>query len=233
MISDSATAAFSMLAQRIYAPGSSARIYQAIVDTAVDVVVECDHSCIMLLAGGKFFTAASSDSVAAAIDEYERALGEGPCLDAILEERPQVDPDLTSGSPWPRLAEQAMALTLVRGMIGFRLLVDGRKAGALNLFSDTPGGFTTESVSQASVLASFASVALMTLTAREQSGSLLKALDSNREIGKAVGLLMAAHKVSQERAFEILDKTSQDLNMKLVEVAAKVVQGQQQQYNKP
>ena len=118
-------------------------------------------------------------------------------------------------------------------MIGFRLLVDGRKAGALNLFSDTPGGFTSESVSQASVLASFASVALMTLTAREQSGSLLKALDSNREIGKAVGLLMAAHKVSQERAFEILDKTSQDLNMKLVEVAAKVVQGQHDQYKKP
>ena len=92
MITDSATAAFSALAQRIYAPGSSAQVYQAIVDTAVDVVIGCDHSCIMLLAGGKFSTAASSDAVAAAIDEYERALGEGPCLDAILEERPQVGP---------------------------------------------------------------------------------------------------------------------------------------------
>ena len=159
---DSATAAFSALAQRIYVTGTSAQIYQAIVDTAVDMVTGCDHSCIMLLVNGVVSTAAATDEVASVIDAFERALGEGPCLDAILEETPQIDPDLTSGSPWPRLAQQAVAVTPVRGMIGFRLLVDGRKAGALNLFSDTPGAFTTDSVSQASVLASFASVALMT-----------------------------------------------------------------------
>lgn len=233
MITDSASAAFASLAQCIYTTGSAEQIYQAIVDTAVAVVTGCDHSCIMLMSSGSVTTAAASDAVAGVIDEFERALGEGPCLDAILEETPQFDPDLTTASPWPRLAEQVVAVTPVRGMIGFRLLVDGRKAGALNLFSDTPGGFTTASVSQASILASFASVAVMTAAAREQSGHLLKALDSNREIGKAVGLLMAAHKVSQERAFEILDNTSQSLNMKLAEVAAKVVQGQQDQYKTP
>ncbi len=233
MIPDSTNAAFAALADRIYASSSSAQVYQAIVDTAVDVVTGCDHSCIMLVSAGVVSTAAASDAVAAAIDEYERAIGEGPCLDAILEETAQVDPDLSSGSPWPRLAEQVVAVTPVRGMIGFRLLVDGRKAGALNLFSDTRGGFTLESVNQASILASFASVALMTLGAREEAGHLSKALTSNREIGKAVGLLMAAHKVPQERAFEILNSTSQNLNMKLADVAAKVVQGQQEQYKRP
>ncbi|MGV1007634.1 MAG: GAF and ANTAR domain-containing protein [Dermatophilaceae bacterium] len=228
-----ASGAFSALAQRIYSAGTSEQIYQAIVDTAVDLVAGCDHSCIMLLSGGTVSTAAATDAVAAAVDEFERALGEGPCLDAILEEVPQLDPDLTTASPWPRLAERVVATTPVRGMIGFRLLVDGRKAGALNLFSDTPGVFTVESLTQASVLASFASVAVMAATARERSGNLLKALDSNREIGKAVGLLMAAHKVPEERAFDILDKTSQSLNMKLAEVAAKVVQGQQDQYQSP
>lgn len=79
-------------------------------------------------------------------------------------------------------------------------------------------------------MASFASVALMALNAREQAAHLRKALNSNREIGKAVGLLMAAHRVSEDRAFEILDKTSQQLNVKLAEVASQVVQGQQQQY---
>ncbi len=230
MITTAASAAFSALAERIYAEESPADIYHAVVTTAVDLVTGCDHACVMLLSSGALTTVAASDAVAAAIDDFEKALAEGPCLDAVLAEDPQVQPDLTTGSPWPRLAERTMTSTPVRGMIGFRLLVDGRKSGALNLFSDTPGAFTDQSVNEASILASFASVALMALSAREQAAHLRKALNSNREIGKAVGLLMAAHRVSEERAFEILDKTSQQLNTKLVEVASQVVQGQQQQY---
>jgi AmiR/NasT family two-component response regulator len=79
------------------------------------------------------------------------------------------------------------------------------------------------------VLASFASVSLLALRAREEADSLRQGLQSNREIGKAVGLLMAAHRVSADEAFAILKRTSQDLNMKLVHVAAQVVEGQQAQ----
>ena len=49
------------------------------------------------------------------------------------------------------------------------------------------------------------------------------------EIGKAVGLLMAAHRVTADEAFAILRKTSQDLNIKLASVAELVVQGRDDQ----
>ena len=114
-------------------------------------------------------------------------------------------------------------------MLGFRLLIDGRKAGALNMFSDDPGALDASSADQGAVIAAFASVALMTLSARREVQELRAGLASNREIGKAVGLLMAAHRVTADEAFAILRKTSQDLNIKLASVAELVVQGRDDQ----
>ena len=44
------------------------------------------------------------------------------------------------------------------------------------------------------------------------------------EIGKAVGLMMAFHKITDEAAFDMLKAASQDMNLKLVEVARQVVE---------
>ena|GEM_PF-3603277 len=48
-------------------------------------------------------------------------------------------------------------------------------------------------------------------------------LHSNREIRKAIGLMMAFHKVSDTAAFEILRQASQDLNLKISDIARQVV----------
>ena len=73
----------------------------------------------------------------------EPRAGDGPCVDAIEEETPQIDTDLTTSSLWPNLAARLVEETPVRGAMGFRLLVDKRKGAALNLFSDTPNMFDT------------------------------------------------------------------------------------------
>ena len=114
-------------------------------------------------------------------------------------------------------------------MIGCRLLIDGTKVGALDLFSDTPGALTQRSVDQSAILASLASVAIMTVRARGEAANLTKALDNSRAIGKAVGLIMAARKIDDEQAFQVLRRTSQELNMKLSLVAEEIVRGQSQQ----
>jgi hypothetical protein len=117
-----------------------------------------------------------------------------------------------------------LAETPVRGMAGFRLSVGDKKSGALNLFSDEPGALTRQSVDQAIILASFMTVALVAASERQEATSLREGLHSNREIGKAVGLMMAFHKVSDAEAFTMLRKASQEMNIKLVEVARQVVQ---------
>ena len=116
-----------------------------------------------------------------------------------------------------------LAATPVRSMAGFRLLVGDQKTGALNLFSETPGGLDAESVDQGIVLASFVTVALLAAHERRTAETLRAGLASNREIGKAIGLMMAFHKISDEEAFAMLRSASQDMNIKLAEVARQVV----------
>ncbi|GAB3050747.1 GAF and ANTAR domain-containing protein [Intrasporangium mesophilum] len=223
--------AFHRMSALIYAGADAGSIHQALVDVAARLVEGCDRASLLVRTRDRFVTAASTDQVARRIDQIELEVGEGPCVDAILDEAYQHDADLTTATtPWPRFTERIVSETPVRSAIGYRLLLDGDKVGALNLFSDTPGALSERSADTGAVIASFASVALMAIRAREEAASLRQGLQSNREIGKAVGLLMAAHHISGEAAFELLRSTSQDLNMKLSHVAAQVIQGQETQF---
>jgi GAF domain-containing protein len=213
------------MAEIVYSGESFDSVYGALCDTAVQLVDGCDHASLMLRRGGRIETVASSDAVSLEIDELEKALGNGPCLDAIDDSEPDqhICTDLTEGGKWPELSRLIIERTTVRGMAGFRLRQDGQRVGALNVFSDTPGALNEHSLDQASMLTAFASVALAALERGEEATTLRRGLESNREIGKAVGLLMAMHDIDDDRAFEMLAKVSQEMNVKVADVAAQVV----------
>ncbi len=215
---------FRELANLVYASQTYDEVHQAIVSAAPRLVDGCDHASLMLRRDGSFTTVAASDDVARQIDAFERELGEGPCLDAIVDESVYHDADLTDGSPWPRLTQRVLAETPVRGLAGFRLIAGEEKNGALNLFSDTPGALASAGVDQAIVLGSFTSVALLAAQERRAATTLRQGLLSNREIGKAIGLMMAFHKITDEDAFAMLRTASQEMNLKLTEVARQVVE---------
>lgn len=224
------TEVFTRLSELVYAGADASAVYEALVRSAVQLIDGCDRASLLLRVRDSYVTVAATDEVARAIDQIEIQVGEGPCVDAITDEAYQHDPDLTDDdSPWPAFTARVVAETPVRTAIGYRMFIEGAKVGALNLFGDTPGGLTADAADQGAVLASFAGVAITSLHYRDEAESLRAGLKSNREIGKAVGLLMAAHKVSADAAFEILRRTSQDLNMKLAVVAERVVEGQQSQ----
>ncbi len=112
--------------------------------------------------------------------------------------------------------------------MGFRLLVDKRKGAALNLLSETLNSFDTESAGRAAVLASFASVAVNAIAHGEDAASLRRGLLSNREIGKAVGMLMLLNGFTEEEAFDLLRHHSQSLNIELADVARTVIENRGQ-----
>lgn len=215
---------FSALAEIIYHGSESNQIYAAICVAATLVVTGCDHASLLVRRDGRYVTVGASDSIAQHIDDMERVAGDGPCVDAIEEETPQIETDLNNPTQWPNLAARIVAETPVRGAMGFRILVDKRKTGALNLFSDRADVFDTESAGQAVVLASFASVAINAVAQGEDVSTLRRGLLSNREIGKAVGMLMMLHGVDEQEAFNVLRRYSQDLNIKLADVARSVIE---------
>lgn len=61
------------------------------------------------------------------------------------------------------------------------------------------------------------------LLANDRARNLKRALESNREIGVAIGVLIYEHLLSQAQAFDVLRAASQDSNRKLADVALEVV----------
>lgn len=221
---DDAAEAFRHLAELVYRGTTYETIYQAICRLALDAVPGCDHVCVTTTtAGGEPRREAVSDEIAALVDELEWKTGEGPCVDAILTDRYELDPDITQGSVWPELARHVLEQTPVRGMVGYRIMDGARKVGALNLYSDTPGALTEESATMGAIVAAFASVALTAAAQHQSAGSLREALDSNREIGKAIGILMATRQLSDEDAFALLRRTSNEMNVRLAVVAQELL----------
>ncbi|EME23111.1 GAF and ANTAR domain-containing protein [Rhodococcus triatomae] len=216
---------FSNLARILYDGADTEQVYAAICVAATLLVPGCDRASVMMRQGDEYVTVAATDPVAARIDQLERELGQGPCLDTIEEAAPQIEADLRGGSAWPELARVLVESTPVRGAMGFRLLIDERKVGALNLFSDRPGVFDTSAADHASVLTAFASVTATAATRGEDIASLRAGLESNREIGKAIGLLMAVEDISAEAAFDVLRRTSQQMNRKVTDLARDLVEG--------
>ncbi|MEZ0364032.1 GAF and ANTAR domain-containing protein [Mycobacterium sp. pUA109] len=214
---------FTALAEIVYQGSDLSEVYAAICVAATLMVPGCQHASLLLRRGEGYATAAASDAVARKIDKLELAVGDGPCLDAIEEDSAQVDTDLTVHSQWPALAARVVAETPVRGAMGFRLLVDGRKVGALNLFADAPNVFDKASAERAIILAAFATVAINAAARGDEAASLQRGLASNREIGKAIGMMMVLNDISEAEAFDLLRRTSQDTNIKVADIAAEIV----------
>lgn len=214
---------FAAIADLTYRGSEPAEIYTAITVAATMLVPGCDHASLMLVRNGKYTSVAATDSVALQVDEIELATGEGACLDAIDSEAAAIEPNLQQATRWPNFARRVVAETPVRSAMGFRLLVDSRKVGALDLFSDTPDAFDDAAAGNAIVLAAFASVTVTAVSRGEDATTLRQGLDSNREIGTALGLLMAMHDVSTDEAFSLLRRTSQQVNVKVAELARTVV----------
>ena len=225
------TQTFRAMAEVVYSGESYESVYESLCMAAVELVDGCDHASLMLRRHGRAVTAAASDETAEKIDQIETALGEGPCLDAIDDEQPDqhICADLTNGGgEWPALTAQILEVTTVKGMAGFRLRLDGQKVGALNVFSDEAGALDEHSLEQAVMLVAFASVTLAALDRGEEATTLRRGLESNREIGKAIGLLMAMHRISDDEAFDMLAKVSQEMNIKVAEVANQVIEHHRQ-----
>ncbi len=216
---------FAVLAQRLRDGRSVEEVHQIVVESAVALIDGCDRAAIGILEGDTFHSGAATDEVMHLIDDLQNEVGEGPCLEASTDGVVQVDNDIAAGSRWPRLAAIVVERTPVRAMMGVPLIDEGHRSGALNVFSDRSGVFDDDAAQTAAILASFASVALAGARHSVRAEQLEEGLATNREIGAAVGILMATHRISQDEAFAMLSQASQRLNRKLRDIATGIVRG--------
>ena len=58
---------------------------------------------------------------------------------------------------------------------------------------------------------------------RESEANFERAVESHRLVGQAMGILIERHRIVSDEAFDVLRRTSQDHNVKLREVAQRVI----------
>ncbi|PRC48044.1 hypothetical protein C6A85_81845, partial [Mycobacterium sp. ITM-2017-0098] len=155
------------------------------------------------------------------LDELQRTLQEGPCLDAALDQDDIVRTnDFHDEARWPAYSAAVVKLGVLSGL-SFRLYTKDRITGALNLFGFQPVQWTGEQQVTGSVLAAHAAAAIMS---NRQGEQLLSAVASRDRIGQAKGIIMERFDVDDVRAFELLRRLSQDGNIPLVDIALRVIE---------
>jgi hypothetical protein len=168
-------------------------------------------------------TLAASTPDGFAVDNLQYKFGEGPCLEAITDNDLVHSLDLSADPRWPRFGPAAVAELGIRSGYAVRLfLAQDDAAGALNFFATQPDGFTELDLAIGALLAAHIAQALRTLRLVPLVEQLEAALETNRRIGVAMGILMARQQLSTEQAFSQLRVASQHLNRKLHDIADEV-----------
>ena len=187
-------------------------------------LVEARWASITILRGGTFRTIASTSPTADGVDRLQYDFGAGPCVDAVREDTMYLTGDVTAEERWQPLGKQLHAAYGVRSMLAYRLhLLDETAAIAgLNFSSDQPDAFSPVDVQRGKVLATHCALLVSASLAQDKASNLFRALQSNREIGVAVGVIMAHHHLTRDQAFDILRLASQRTNRKLCDIAREV-----------
>lgn len=154
------------------------------------------------------------------LDKIQQRHREGPCLTAAWEEKTVHVANLETDDRFPLYRQDALAETPIKSIMAFQLFIAGETMGALNVYSEEPNVFDSESRNIGLVFAAHSSVAWNSARRDEQ---FKKALSSRDVIGQAKGMIMERYGVDAVQAFELLRKLSQDSNVPLIRVATELV----------
>jgi hypothetical protein len=207
---------------------------QALAHVVAATTVVVPHARLVSITlrdpGGRFFTPIEAPEAAIDLDDVQYRTGQGPCLDAATPDGPAyaLEQDLARTSSWPQFAAVATAHGL-GAVLSTALLPQPGPAsvsGALNIYAHRDG-ITDTDRHRALLLATHASLALQHARSAELAAlervNLRRAIASRDVIGQAKGILMARQGLDADAAFDLLRRTSQDLNVKLADIAATLV----------
>lgn len=191
-----------------------------VVRSAVELVPGCDEASISVVLGRRKVTSeASSGRLPTAVDALQERLQQGPCLDAAYLHATVRVSDMATETRWP-LFTQAALTEGAAGMLSLQLYVKGDDLGALNLFSRQADAFTDESENVGLMFAAHAAIAY---SVARREDKMMRGLLTQQVIGQSQGILMERYKVTDDRAFAMLVRVSQQSNVKLRDIAVQLV----------
>lgn len=222
------------LGRRLLAVGSSVTdedellsLLQNLVQIAQETIPGADSTGVTVDLAGQTYTAVHTDQRTLRVDTEQYDCGEGPCLHAARTGQIVLVDFGQAAATWPRFASAA-ADEGILSFLAAPLATREQTLGALNLYGRSPAAFDsfdaeildllTEAVSRA--IGDFARYR----SAHDVATGLQRALETRAPIEQAKGMLMAIHAIEADEAFDRLRRMSQNTNVPLRIVAARLVE---------
>ncbi|WP_186356089.1 GAF and ANTAR domain-containing protein [Streptomonospora sp. PA3] len=212
--------AFAEVARDLQASETLPVTLEEITALAVAEIPGCAYAGVCLIESKKRLTTyASTASVVDKLDALQHSKGQGPCIEAVWVRESFAIEDVQQETRWPEFSAEAARLGIA-SMASFQLFTRNDVLGALNLYATEPEAFDAAAVELGEIFAAHAAVAL---AEAQTTHNLTRAVRSRQRIGEATGILMERYKITEQQAFALLSKASQNLNIKLVDLAEDLV----------
>ncbi len=157
------------------------------------------------------------------LDELQIGLGQGPCWDAHDLDLLTVVSSWAGETRWPRLTAQLPDQPDIDALVSVPLTASGHSSLVLNVYARQSGAFDGVLLHMVTLLAAGLVLVVTALDEREQIAHLKLALNSNRRIGAAIGVIMISLHCTEDDAFSMLRTVSQQSHVKLRDVAEEVL----------
>lgn len=207
-------------------PGEFARWAELYDATGVTETVGRVLECVLRVTGGEcagvilvHSEGCATDPRAKRADQLQLDYGEGPSVPLTGPQGSVLIRDTAVDQRWPRWSSRAAELGL-RSVLTVPLTTTRRAVGAITVYAPAPNQFTADDAATALLLARHAAAAVV---GAQQTANLAQAVEARHLIGQAQGLLMERFAIDADQAFAVLRRYSQDGNVKLRVVAARLV----------
>jgi transcriptional regulator with GAF, ATPase, and Fis domain len=178
---------------------------------------------------GQLRPIAASDENVRLLELLELQHDEGPCVEAFRQGTPVQATAAQALVRWPRFAAAATGMGY-RVVCALPLRLRAQTVGALNLFGVGDDLLDQPALVVGQALADVATIGLLQERSMRESRLLAEqlqaALDSRVTLEQAKGVLAEQTGLSIDQAFEVLRAFARDRNLRLVEVARRVVSGE-------
>jgi GAF domain-containing protein len=220
--------AFVRLADTLVADYDVIELFHALCSDCV-LLLDVEAAGLMLAdQRGSLQAVSASSEVANLVELLQLQAEQGPCMDAYNTSSRVTATDLSHESRWPLFTEGALSHGF-SAVHALPMRLRGHTIGALNLFHRDSTTMPAEDLAVGQALADVATIAILSdRSSRERellTEQLQAALTSRVIIEQAKGMLAERASIRPDDAFNRLRAHARHHNMRLVELATAVVDG--------
>jgi GAF domain-containing protein len=199
---------------------------ERIASLTVEAVPPVRFAGLTMTVEGRERTAVFTDPESPEIDQAQYDAGDGPCLAAMREQQIHLIDSTRKPGRWQPFRDKALAHGIL-STLSLPLVVKHAPLGALNLYSERENGFDAGDVENAAQFSLQAAVVLANANAYWDAHGLSERLNDAAEhraiIEQAKGMLIGAQGCTGDEAFQLLVKASQRENIKVRDLAQRMV----------